>query len=911
MAKIFDVDFRTGSLVEKVSGVIGTNTNGIATFNKKENGLAIYIPTVASDSNIVYPELNLGTIHTIIINVKKDSKTKGVSTHYGILGVVGSADYLSFRGWGSIYYTINTEAKFKTYSFDNNWHQLIIVRNGLNVETFIDQISLGSNTYVTNNDFSFSTLGAMAPTEAGCAGFISRITCYNHILTEQERSQAYKDFLNSYPIEDCKTPDYQAMKPTDLSMEKENVYTNIVDAGKGAFISDTESWTVYGNNTIERVTDADALNGYALKVTFVDNTLGAYTLFRDSYDLDRDLTIGKKYRVSIRAKLNSGNPSLLVYLTNTTTLTLTTSYQWFNITEAAASTTGCYIKGNNMSAGEVIYIDQWVIEEVSGLVAAYNFIPNGNTLVDISGNGKNGTLVGSVVSCKEGLQTKGDIGSTISVASGIGDLFKPSTVLHRFKFTGTTATGYLHQITSSGYCNVAASNIIRFRSSGGSSTVDTTLDVSLPLNRFVNLAFVSDGTRIYFYVDGVLQTNSCLLASLPAGNLTIIGFFTRGGTTYTSTPNISEDFKAYNRTLTAQEIKNWHNSFAKRITLQESFKDEGADGVSKVPSGWTRQSGSFKIGEHQTSLGNKLTNGNFSTGDTTGWSVSDCTAAYLSSFEGVNNVCKCTVTGASTIYIYQTDKMTVGKRYRLKCKYYIPTASNLGTPGLRVSTGVPLTPYVTEADYWQSSSFEFSCNNLSDDNYYFYMATGVVGDIFYIADCVLEEIPPLPTFTNGTKYLECVTAGIIAIPSKQAYGTWEFDWYKGADSNALLIYLINSNTKVPDSAIGAYRVYYTSAEKFEFSKHNLATPSTLISTVASYLNINNWYRIKITRSLAGVWTAYIKGGNNTWITISVVGGSGTNPVTDNTYTTSEYILVQSTGAGDRVTNFVLKEGIEV
>ena len=47
------------------------------------------------------------------------------------------------------------------------------------------------------------------------------------------------------------------------------------------------------------------------------------------------------------------------------------------------------------------------------------------------------------------------------------------------------------------------------------------------------------------------------------------------------------------------------------------------------------------------------------------------------------------------------------------------------------------------------------------------------------------------------------------------------------------------------------------------------------------------YDIRITRSATGVFTSYIKGGAFAdWTLIDPTGGSGTNPVTDNTHTTS-------------------------
>ena len=83
----------------------------------------------------------------------------------------------------------------------------------------------------------------------------------------------------------------------------------------------------------------------------------------------------------------------------------------------------------------------------------------------------------------------------------------------------------------------------------------------------------------------------------------------------------------------------------------------------------------------------------------------------------------------------------------------------------------------------------------------------------------------------------------------------------------------------------------------------------------SYLPCGTWYRIKITRSITGNFTTLVKGGSlvptigyDGWTLVSTTGGSGTNPVIDNTYTTSEYLILKA-AAGDRIANIKLLNGI--
>lgn len=66
-----------------------------------------------------------------------------------------------------------------------------------------------------------------------------------------------------------------------------------------------------------------------------------------------------------------------------------------------------------------------------------------------------------------------------------------------------------------------------------------------------------------------------------------------------------------------------------------------------------------------------------------------------------------------------------------------------------------------------------------------------------------------------------------------------------------------------------------------------------------------------TRTQTGVFTVYIKGGafGNVYTLVSTAGGSGSNPATDNTYTSSNFCVLDL-DANDRIANLVFKQGIE-
>ena len=154
---------------------------------------------------------------------------------------------------------------------------------------------------------------------------------------------------------------------------------------------------------------------------------------------------------------------------------------------------------------------------------------------------------------------------------------------------------------------------------------------------------------------------------------------------------------------------------------------------------------------------------------------------------------------------------------------------------------------------------------------------------------------------DGTKYQECASDGTTLKASNQAYNIWEFDLYKGADLNLTNIRIIQSG-----SGDDFYLIQVNSNERIGFYRKS----TKLMSTTNSFIDNNTWYKIKVTRNSSineyvtgavGTFAIYIKGGSfgNEYVLIDVSGGSGTNPVLDNTYTTSNFFKVD-TDAGDRI-----------
>jgi hypothetical protein len=148
--------------------------------------------------------------------------------------------------------------------------------------------------------------------------------------------------------------------------------------------------------------------------------------------------------------------------------------------------------------------------------------------------------------------------------------------------------------------------------------------------------------------------------------------------------------------------------------------------------------------------------------------------------------------------------------------------------------------------------------------------------------------------------IECVTAGRLFSSFNQVYGIWEFDWYKDLDAS-IIEFEFMSDIKTSGSGYG---IKFSGSEAVVLEKNVSGTPSTLMSTAVSYLDIDTWYSIKVVRNSAeneyvngavGTFGVYVDG-------VLATASTGTNPVTDNTYTTSGFMIFDI-DAGDKIKNF--------
>jgi hypothetical protein len=155
---------------------------------------------------------------------------------------------------------------------------------------------------------------------------------------------------------------------------------------------------------------------------------------------------------------------------------------------------------------------------------------------------------------------------------------------------------------------------------------------------------------------------------------------------------------------------------------------------------------------------------------------------------------------------------------------------------------------------------------------------------------------------KSTKVLTCKTAGTVYVDRSVlqseagalAFGEWEW-WNYRASAASLAVGLFTDR-------IGAYGA---SGMTGWFFDRPSATTWQMIRVVAGVVTVpswtttpaftaSTWHKTTIKRSVAGVWSMYAND-----MLLSTVGGAGTNPFTDATNLTGNYITI-SFGVGDKI-----------
>jgi len=285
-------------------------------------------------------------------------------------------------------------------------------------------------------------------------------------------------------------------------------------------------------------------------------------------------------------------------------------------------------------------------------------------------------------------------------------------------------------------------------------------------------------------------------------------------------------------------------------------------------------------------------------------------------------------TGGSLNFGFYQGALTVGKEYHIQGY----TKSD-GVTKPRIYSGSVLWTGVTASGYWQKFDLVFTASNV---NIQFYTSTST-GTIWFdniiISETLLElnrgvktdfgvntsdanvtagflENTPFEVSTGAwqivsdtidsqeIKAIECKGAGILSLDlgsqqTENAYGEWEFWVYKGADANTMNLSIVSDVIGALDGAgRDGYTLFLSSAEAVGILESTNGVVTYPSFSANSYFTINTWYKVKITRSALGEFSYYLDD-------VLVTAGTGTNPFTDTTTTTSRYIQLDL-DVGDKI-----------
>jgi len=528
----------------------------------------------------------------------------------------------------------------------------------------------------------------------------------------------------------------------------------------------------------------------------------------------------------------------------------------------------------------------------TGLCLSYNCIPSaGARLVDTSNQNATGAIYGAS-EILEGLSFDGKddyVAPNLSIA--LAATIK--TICFRIKLASTT-------------------EMILDGDNTGSLVIDTnagTLQYPAYDNAFIdgvdtNTIFANQWT------DVVITSSTAVDNNTPTLGRTTAAAFTYGKF------EIS-DLQYWSNEWTLADAKKYHNKWVKPVLgrIPSLYDPVG----STWPFGCVKGTGSFVVDEIAIAGTNNYVS-DFST-DVDGWTtiVGRTSLERIDLYEGKTNVLKTTQllnTYMSLNHAVSSAWNTVYGWYKLSFCYYIPVGGNETDDlyfydGSAVDSGViyPMEDPTGKTGQWNYYETFISPEERANIGSYIrlYRQNGMLtGDVTYFYDIRVEEIPPLPEFDSGAKFLRVTGAGTISVPTKQAYGTWEGMIYKGDTANRLYMILIANKIGVAGYVQG-YALNFDNDEGIYLEKYDgVGGTTVLFATAASYIKINTWYKYRFTRTLGGIMTLLLKGGAlvptagyDGW-TLAAPTGAYVNPTAaDNTYTTCEYSVIDG-GVLDRV-----------
>ena len=304
-----------------------------------------------------------------------------------------SNEYISTTSDGEDYFnlidanTTKTKIGNSTDTWDSGavfvtsqWQHLVLTRDSDNALTiYLDGVSYTSNQPTRSGTFTFQYLGGLGSNLF--EGKMSNVQLWDkawslsdvqYAYTHPEKLITHNSAVTSgttisnlkawYP---CTEGNPRSPQTTVYDGSPKELGSNLWDSPASVFTSGTYAWTVYGTNTI-------ANDSNALKITYDNDSRGAYVWLKDASDLSTDLTIGKTYKFTFDAKVESGDsvPVKISTLAGSPATVTETDFTTKTIYFTAENTDSTYVEASTGS-GEIIWLDNLSLKEVTHDLVSY------------------------------------------------------------------------------------------------------------------------------------------------------------------------------------------------------------------------------------------------------------------------------------------------------------------------------------------------------------------------------------------------------------------------------------------------------------------------------------------------------------------------------------------------------------
>jgi hypothetical protein len=251
------------------------------------------------------------------------------------------------------------------------------------------------------------------------------------------------------------------------------------------------------------------------------------------------------------------------------------------------------------SVKNIVYHKPSDLSNKNGLIFYFNGkLNSGDVVVDGSGSSGNGANNGTLQT-PEGVSFDG-VDDYILLSDTLRLLLSEAldfSIVIRFIARNITGT-----LVSNG---INSSNRMTFDLAGGNGITATMYDGSnhaknfgsaVTLNKPINavMTWNSATSTMNLYVEGVAAagtTNS----GVDATTNCVLGI--RANLSSSPFNGKITEVLIYNRILSSQEAIDYNNKYASMVVIRESFNNNGADEIVKIPLGWIPGTGSFKIAE--------------------------------------------------------------------------------------------------------------------------------------------------------------------------------------------------------------------------------------------------------------------------------------------------------------------------